>query len=315
MVERRIAPLHEDSARQIWVGWGAALVCLGAAYLFGGNFWPYFFIFVGVVVALRGHQPGLFSKHVEAQIIAGIPYQRKESIWPWVLAATIVLLLAGAASVVHRRLAPEKPDIAKLVVEAVKRAFEQEKSSPKVSADISIPSVRPSQPQLGPPSRTSQPSKSAQPCVSDTAPYVPPRKGNLVRFEDTFLVPSRVLCPPNGMTDEARIACLCPNRLPYKLRAMPAPEDGNFETEITISKVCNPMYKVRLFFRDMYYKGGSVLSAAPHNGGAPGVSLLRGLFEDDKYSISLSSTAPEDSFQTSLVTTGGLRIVCINQEN
>jgi hypothetical protein len=154
-----------------------------------------------------------------------------------------------------------------------------------------------------------------RPCIPDTVTFVPPKDHKLVRYDDTFTVPSYVMCPPHGMTEEARIGCLCPSRLPYALKALPAPKDGNYETEITVTKTCTHLFKVRLFFRDVYSVAGSIFSASPYIGKTPGVILARGLFEDDKWSVAMTSTAPEDSFTTSLITSTGLRVLCVNQEN
>jgi hypothetical protein len=100
--QREIAPLDEGSKRQIWVGWGAGIVCFSLAFLVGGLFLPYLFLCVGVTVALRGHFPGWFAKHVDAQIILGTPYRRKESVRAWVIASFACLLLAISASKIRR---------------------------------------------------------------------------------------------------------------------------------------------------------------------------------------------------------------------
>jgi hypothetical protein len=155
---------------------------------------------------------------------------------------------------------------------------------------------------------------SPAPCEPHDVQYVPP-KGKAIRFEGAYPIASEILCPSHGLSEDARIACLCPNRLQYILRAMPPPTDSNFETEITISKVCNPMYKVRVFLRDIYTNLGSVFEASPYMAPATHVGLTRGSFDYDKFSFLLNSTAPEDTFKTSVLSASGLRVVCVNQEN
>ena len=131
--DRKIAPLDESSSRQIWVGWGSGVVCLALAYLVGGLFFPYALLFFGATIALRGHLPGLFTKHIDAQLIAGTPYQRKESIRSWVAAISTCLLLAWLASSIHRRIAPQHPDLAETILGGVKQLIEQEHKKTSVS--------------------------------------------------------------------------------------------------------------------------------------------------------------------------------------
>lgn len=108
--ERKITPLDESSSRQIWVGWGSAVVCLGLAYLVGGLFFPYALVFFGAALAIRGHFPGIFAKHIDAKIIAGTPYRREESIKAWATVLSTCVLLAWASSSLHRRLFPQQTE-------------------------------------------------------------------------------------------------------------------------------------------------------------------------------------------------------------
>lgn len=110
-------------------------MCTAIAFLVGGVFVPYLLLFVGATMALRGHLPSLFSKHVDAQIIAGTPYRRKESIKAWIVALPICLLLACVASSVHRKIAPEKPDLAKTIIDGVKSIVEKQ-HTPNVPAPV-----------------------------------------------------------------------------------------------------------------------------------------------------------------------------------
>jgi len=102
--DRRITPLDESSSRQIWVGWGVGLVCLALAFFVGGIFAPYVLLFFGVTVALRGHFPSIFAKHFDAQIIAGIPYRREESLRAWGVAMLSCVLLAALFYWIHLKV-------------------------------------------------------------------------------------------------------------------------------------------------------------------------------------------------------------------
>jgi hypothetical protein len=124
--ERKVTPLDESSNRQIWVGWGSGVVCLALAYLVGGLFVPYLLLFVGATMALRGHRPGLFLKHIDSQIIAGVPYQRKESVKTWTVALLICLILAGIAARLHQKLAPKNTDLAQTVINGVRKSLESQ---------------------------------------------------------------------------------------------------------------------------------------------------------------------------------------------
>ncbi len=153
-----------------------------------------------------------------------------------------------------------------------------------------------------------------KPCSPSDVQYVPPA-GKAVRFDGANPIPSEVLCPSHGMTDEQRRNCLCPRLLPYTLRSMEPPKESNFETEITISKTCDPIYKARLFFRDVYSQLGSIFKASPYMPPASKVLMTRGDMEFDRYSVLLSSSAPQDTITTSIMSAGGLRLICVNQEN
>jgi hypothetical protein len=124
--DHKIASLDESSSRQIWVGWGSGVVCLALAYLVGGLFFPYALLCFGATMALRGHFPSLFTKHIDAQIIAGTPYQRKESLKAWMIAVSLCLLLALMASSIHRHIAPQQSDLAKTILDGMKRLLESE---------------------------------------------------------------------------------------------------------------------------------------------------------------------------------------------
>jgi hypothetical protein len=102
----KIAPLDEGSSRQIWVGWGSTLAVAFVTYLSGGAWWAYCGVFAGLAVALRGHHPRFFIRHIEAQVIAGTPARNEESIKAWLVMASICLVLGMTASVVQGKLVP-----------------------------------------------------------------------------------------------------------------------------------------------------------------------------------------------------------------
>lgn len=74
---------------------------------------------------LRGWKPRWFARHIDAQIIAGTPYRRVLSYGAWIVAAVLSLVLALLSAWVHLRVAPEKPDLAKTIIDGVKQLWEQ----------------------------------------------------------------------------------------------------------------------------------------------------------------------------------------------
>src|ERR1019366_7095289 len=134
-----VVPLDESSLRQILVGWGAGLMCTSLGFIIGGLFVPYLGFFLGGAIALRGHLPSLFAKHIHARIIAGTPYQRKESIKIWSLAVIACLLLAELASWTHPKIAPEKPDLLSNLLEVLNKTHDQ---TPVASAVPAAPVSR-----------------------------------------------------------------------------------------------------------------------------------------------------------------------------
>jgi hypothetical protein len=147
--DHRITPLDESSSRQIWVGWGSGVVCLGLAYLVGGLFFPYALVFLGGAMALRGHLPGLFAKHVDSQPIAGIPYRREESIKSWAIALPVCLILARGSSSIHRRIAPAHPDLAATILDGIKKLLPPPNVAPTPSL-IPTPETPDGEPTPGP---------------------------------------------------------------------------------------------------------------------------------------------------------------------
>src|ERR1700676_2773870 len=100
----------QHTARSVWIGWGSSLAFLGVAYLMGGLFWAYACVFLGVLIALRGHFPQWFSK------VSG-----GESIGAWVATILAALVLSVIASTLHKRFAPEKPDLAKTILAGIRQ--------------------------------------------------------------------------------------------------------------------------------------------------------------------------------------------------
>ncbi len=124
--EHEITPLDEGSSRQIWVGWGCSLVCVALAYFVGGSFGPFLLLFIGITTALRGHKPGLFIKHIDAQIILATPYRREESWRSWILAVVACVSLAFSASWIYKKIVPAKPDVATTILKGVQELLKKQ---------------------------------------------------------------------------------------------------------------------------------------------------------------------------------------------
>jgi len=139
-------------------------------------------------------------------------------------------------------------------------------------------------------------------------PWVPPT-GPGIRFDSQIPAPSNQMCV--GLSEFAELQCLCPRPVEYSLAAMPEPKNNNYATQVTINKVRESLYRVRLFSR-------AIISGANLNGVWPNESkaiTTLGMMDFDRYSIIIQSTAPQDGFKVVLQTAEGLRIKCINQEN
>jgi hypothetical protein len=102
--------------------------------------------------------------------------------------------------------------------------------------------------------------------------------------------------------------------LAYHLKALPAPSDMNYSTEVDIKakKGAPPIYHLRIFARTQI-KPGAEFDAIPFGRGkaASAVSTM----DYDPYSIVLQSSAPQREFKIELHSAEGLGIKCVNQEN
>jgi hypothetical protein len=128
--DHKIEPLDDSSLRQILVGWGSTVSAAFLAYLSGGSWWAYFGVFAGLVIAVRGHKPNLFIKHVNAQIIAGIPGRKSESLPKWAGWIAAAVTLGIISSWIHKKMIPEKPDLTKTILDGVKKLLDQQKPDP-----------------------------------------------------------------------------------------------------------------------------------------------------------------------------------------
>src|ERR1051326_8077980 len=98
----------EHTARSVWIGWAATLVSIGAAYLFGGPLAAYLFVWLGLLLALRGHFPKLFYERVPVDPQLQGDYRHS---WrAWIGGVLAALTLAGISSWTHARVFPEKTD-------------------------------------------------------------------------------------------------------------------------------------------------------------------------------------------------------------
>lgn len=118
-------PTHDDSRHQVVIGWGIAVIFFFLSYLIhllspADPFWACLGICIGIVIALRGHQPRWFIRHIEPQLIAGLPGRNVTSWRAWLLAIVLVLVIAGGVSCVFKwrnlsqQTIPPAPQIQKL---------------------------------------------------------------------------------------------------------------------------------------------------------------------------------------------------------
>src|SRR5437763_206665 len=91
---RRDPPLHPETSRSLWIGWGFEVLLMLVAFLIGGAFIPCLCACLAVVMILRGLKPAMFARHFDAGIISGTPYRREESLKRW--AASLLLCVAVA---------------------------------------------------------------------------------------------------------------------------------------------------------------------------------------------------------------------------
>jgi hypothetical protein len=145
--------------------------------------------------------------------------------------------------------------------------------------------------------------------ISHDPPFVAP-KGPGIRVEMSAPLPSSEMCI--ALSEEAELQCLCPNPVTFSLKSLAAPNDNNYATEVTITAVQDPMYRVRLFARSQIHPSGE-LRASPYGKGK--AALFTGILAYDLYSIILRSSSPEQEFKLELHSAEGLRIKCVNQEN
>jgi hypothetical protein len=147
------------------------------------------------------------------------------------------------------------------------------------------------------------------PVAAHDPKYVPPR-GPLTRVDGDFPAPSELLCA--GVSDEVRIACLCPRLVPYSLESLSAPKEDNYAIQVTLTSPREPMYKVRVFLRGMI-SHAELLDSFPY-GPKQSVSVVENL-DYDKYSFIVQSSAPQSVFKLRVLSSTGLRLMCANQEN
>jgi hypothetical protein len=146
---REDPPLHSDTSRSLWIGWGAALVSIPLSFLVGGNFFPYLCLFIAIVMIVRGWKPAIFAHHIDEQIIAGTPYRREESFKAWSAAVVLAVTLAGLGSWIHSTVAPGSPDIAVIIRDAITKGLEQQAKNIPNTVPLPLPDP-PSKPEPPP---------------------------------------------------------------------------------------------------------------------------------------------------------------------
>jgi hypothetical protein len=139
--------------------------------------------------------------------------------------------------------------------------------------------------------------------------YVPP-KGPAIRVDTSYVTPSSQLC--RGLSDEAEIECLCPRPLKFTLKSLPTPIETNYATELMITAVREPIYRLRVFSRS-YISNGTLVEAGPY--GPHEAASFLGMFDYDKFTVVMHSSSPQKSYRAVLHSAEGLRIKCVNQEN
>jgi hypothetical protein len=142
-------------------------------------------------------------------------------------------------------------------------------------------------------------------------PIYPPPNGPGIRFEGTTPIPSSQMC--GGLTDEQQIQCLCPRQLTYTLKALPAPQDNNYATEITITKPPEQFQRIRVFLRAMV-SSASLVEIVPDDKTAKSITILETM-DYDRFSFVISSTAPKSYYKVVVHSSEQMRLKCINQEN
>lgn len=147
--------------------------------------------------------------------------------------------------------------------------------------------------------------------VSD--PLYPRPSNKLVRVDGDTPLASGILCP-TSMPDQDRISCLCPNLVPYRLEALPTPPSDNYATLLTLDGPRQPIYKVRLFFRDVF-SHSEVVYPTSEMAKMYHFSFGQVSMDYDRYSLVVQSTAPQQSFKLKMFSSTGLRVICANQIN
>jgi hypothetical protein len=144
-----------------------------------------------------------------------------------------------------------------------------------------------------------------------TALVYPAPRGPLIKVERHLPTPSSEMC--QGLSDELQIQCLCPRPLDYTLKALPAPEDNNYATEITITKPPEQFQNIRVFLRAMI-SFADVIEIVPSDKEAKSVTTL-GRMEYDRFSFVMGSSAPKISYRVAVHSSEQMNLKCVNQEN
>ena len=138
-------------------------------------------------------------------------------------------------------------------------------------------------------------------------------KGPAIHVTGTAETPSMQMCQ-EVKGEEEQIKCLCPRPLEYTLKALPAPSDDNYSTEVDIKAKAgaDPIYHLRIFARTQIHPG-KIFETLPFGSGkaASGVGVLT----YHPYSLVLQSSSPQREYRIELHSAEGLGIKCINQEN
>ena len=154
------------------------------------------------------------------------------------------------------------------------------------------------------------PSTSARTSVSD--PKYPIPKNKMVRVDGQVEQSSSVMCP--GLPDDARILCLCPRPVQYSLEPLDSPASDNYATLLTLTTAIEPMYKARVFLGGVFSQS-IIVYPTKEMIERDHFTALQGLMDYDKQSLIVQFTAPQRLAKLRILSSTGLRVICVNQEN
>ncbi len=262
---------------------------------------PWVLIVVGTLGGIVGliYTPVLFiavacfvaAFHRNKRMVAEVawPLQASAYLFVALLATTLVY---GTIVVIRREIhVPTADEIAQKI---------KELNAPRERAEFSKPEEHPLTAHT-----------PANPIVPSAEPKYPPPKGPGVREDFQAVPPSNQMCL--GLAGQERINCLCPNPLRYSLKALPAPSDNNYSTEVNVKAATVPFYRIRVFARTQMNARYGYTTVPPFKNG--NFAAFLGTFDYDPYSFVFNVTKPVREFKIEVHSSEGLRLYCVNEIN